>query len=75
VKKSFRKDFRIIFLRETFEFKKNYLKRHVARGEHERVTGLSRLASGRVQQEQGSSVAGWRNEKWVTTLGQCGKRR
>jgi hypothetical protein len=51
---SFRKDFRIIFLREKFGFRRNYLKRQ---GQCSGATG----------------PAHW--EKWVTTLGQCGKRR
>jgi hypothetical protein len=38
VKMSFRKDFRIIFLREKIKFKKNYLKMQGAQGEHDRVT-------------------------------------
>jgi hypothetical protein len=35
VKRSFRKDFRVIFIREKIEFKKNYLERQGARGKHD----------------------------------------
>jgi hypothetical protein len=27
------------------------------------------------RQGQGTGASGWSREKWVTTLGQCGKRR
>jgi hypothetical protein len=62
-------------LEKRLGFKKNYLKRQGAWGEHDQVTGLSRLASGRVRKGQGSDVTDWHNRKWVTALGRCRKGR
>jgi hypothetical protein len=45
-KRSFIKDFRIIFLREKIGFKRNYLKRQGTRGEHSSITGLSQVSVG-----------------------------
>jgi hypothetical protein len=54
VKRSFRRDFGIIFFEENIGLKMNYYKKQ---GQASGVTG----------------PAHW--EKWVTTLGRCGKER
>jgi hypothetical protein len=45
---SFRKYFKIIFLREKIRFKKELSKKLGTQGEHNQVTGLSRVSVGSV---------------------------